>query len=137
MKEERASPDVGSTESQADPVSTIELIERARGGDRSAVMVQDVLLQTFKRLDDFDARGTGALFAYLRQAVNRVRDELRRKARRPEATALRSQEMDRGLSPLEHAMGREALGRPSVEVARNAHRALVRLVAEIDGPPSG
>src|SRR5262245_12898579 len=42
-------------------------------------LVQDVLLQTFKRIDNFEVRRVGALQAYLRQAVvNRVRDELRR-----------------------------------------------------------
>lgn len=52
-------------------------------------LVQDTLLRTFRRIDAFEVRGTGALQAYLRQAVvNRVRDELRRKGRRPEATAL-------------------------------------------------
>ena len=40
-------------------------------------LVQDALLQTFKRIGDFEPRGVGALQAYLRQAVvNRVRDEL-------------------------------------------------------------
>src|SRR5262245_59355796 len=52
-------------------------------------LVQDTLLQTFKRLDGFEVRGAGALLAYMRQSVlNRVRDELRRKGRRPETTAL-------------------------------------------------
>jgi RNA polymerase sigma factor (sigma-70 family) len=75
-------------------------------------LVQDTLLQTFKRIDDFEVRGPGALQAYLRQAVlNRVRDELRRKGRRPEATELDGLEVDRAVSPLEEAIGREALGR--------------------------
>jgi RNA polymerase sigma factor (sigma-70 family) len=50
----------------------------------TADVVQDALLQTFRRLDRFDDRGAGALQAYLRQAVdNRIRDEVRRVARRP------------------------------------------------------
>ena len=37
----------------------------------------------------FEPRGVGALHAYLRQAVlNRIREELRRKARRPDGTGL-------------------------------------------------
>ena len=41
-------------------------------------------LQTFKHLETFDARGEGALQAYLRQAVmNRIRDHIRRVGRRP------------------------------------------------------
>jgi RNA polymerase sigma-70 factor (ECF subfamily) len=44
-------------------------------------LVQDTLIQTFKRIDSVEPRGVGALQAYLRQAVlNRIRDELRRKA---------------------------------------------------------
>ena len=75
-------------------------------------LVQDTLLQTFKRIGDFEARGVGALQAYLRQAIlNRVRDELRKKGRRPEATELDGLEVDRGLSPLEEAIGRESIER--------------------------
>ena len=75
-------------------------------------LVQDALLQTFKRLGDFEVRGPGALQAYLRQAIlNRVRDELRKKGRRPEATDLDGLEVDRKASPLEAAIGRESLDR--------------------------
>src|SRR5687767_14113574 len=39
-------------------------------------LVQDALVQTFKRIEEFEPRHVGALQAYLRQAVlNRVRDE--------------------------------------------------------------
>jgi DNA-directed RNA polymerase specialized sigma24 family protein len=51
--------------------------------------VQETLLQTFKRIGQFESRGVGALHAYLRQAaLNRIREELRRKGRRPERTSL-------------------------------------------------
>ena len=40
-------------------------------------LVQETLVQTFKRIEVFEARRVGALQAYLRQAVmNRIRDEL-------------------------------------------------------------
>lgn len=56
----------------------------ARSINDTADIVQDALLQTFRRVDRFDNRGKGALSAYLRQAVvNRIRDEMRRVARRP------------------------------------------------------
>ena len=59
-------------------------------------LVQDTLVQTFKKIDGFEPRGVGALQAYLRQAVlNRIRDELRRKRRRPEMTELDGLEIDR------------------------------------------
>jgi RNA polymerase sigma-70 factor (ECF subfamily) len=75
-------------------------------------LVQDTLLQTFKKLGDFDVRGPGALQAYLRQAIlNRVRDELRKKGRRPQGTCLVGLEVDGGLSPLEEAIGHQAIER--------------------------
>jgi len=75
-------------------------------------LVQDTLLQTFKKLGDFDVRGPGALQAYLRQAIlNRVRDELRKKGRRPQGTCLDGLEVDRRLSPLEEAIGHQAIER--------------------------
>ena len=75
-------------------------------------LVQDALLQTFRRLSVFEVRGPGALQAYLRQAVlNRVRNELRKKDRRPEETDLDGFEVAVGQSPLEAAIGREAVDR--------------------------
>ena len=75
-------------------------------------LVQDALLQTFKRIEVFDPRGPGALQAYLRQAVfNRVRDELRRKGRRPESTDLDNVDLASDQSPLEDAIGSEAVDR--------------------------
>ena len=82
-------------------------------------LVQDTLLQTFRRLGDFEVRGVGALNAYLRQAVaNRIRDELRRRARRPEIAGLDGAGVDPTLSPLEQAIGRESLGRYEQALAR-------------------
>jgi RNA polymerase sigma-70 factor (ECF subfamily) len=86
-------------------------------------LVQDTLIQTFKRIEAFEPRGDGALQAYLRQGVlNRIRDELRRAQRRPAASVLDSQMEDSGASPLEIAVGTEAVCR--------YERALARLRAE-------
>ena len=75
-------------------------------------LVQETLLQTFKRVKTFEARGEGAFQAYLRQALlNRIRNELRRFRRRPEATNLDSNQVAGGPSPLESAIGREAVER--------------------------
>jgi RNA polymerase sigma factor (sigma-70 family) len=75
-------------------------------------LVQDVLLQTFKRLEDFDPRTDDALQAYLRQALmNRVRDELRKHRRHPDAVELDSRFVDASPSPLEEAIGSEAMDR--------------------------
>jgi RNA polymerase sigma factor (sigma-70 family) len=73
-------------------------------------LVQDTLLRTFRKIDGFEYRGEGALQAYLRQALmNRVREEIRRRARRPERTELDEEQPDAAASPLERAMGREGI----------------------------
>jgi RNA polymerase sigma-70 factor (ECF subfamily) len=75
-------------------------------------LVQDTLAQTFKRIQDFEPRRVGALQAYLRQAVlNRIRNELRRKGRQPHVTDLDGVEIESVESPLEQAIGREAVER--------------------------
>jgi RNA polymerase sigma-70 factor (ECF subfamily) len=75
-------------------------------------LVQDTLLQTFKRIESFEPQSEGALQAYLRQAVmNRIRDEIRRRQRRPEPAALDSQHPDDTPSPLEQAIGTQAVER--------------------------
>jgi RNA polymerase sigma factor (sigma-70 family) len=75
-------------------------------------LVQDTLAQTFKRIEDFEPRRVGALQAYLRQAVlNRIRNELRRKGRQPQATDLDGVDVESGESPLEQAIGQEAVER--------------------------
>ena len=73
-------------------------------------LVQDTILKSFHRLDTFEYRHEGALQAYLRQAVlNRVRDECRRVNRRPVGTELDEQTPDGAASPLEEAIGSEAV----------------------------
>jgi RNA polymerase sigma-70 factor (ECF subfamily) len=75
-------------------------------------LVQETLLQTFQKIDGFESRGDGALYGYLRQAIlNRIRDELRRAKRRPERNELDSAIPGQGRSPLEEAIGREAIER--------------------------
>ena len=75
-------------------------------------VVQEALLQTFKRMDGFEARGAGSLHAYLRHAVvNRIRDQLRRKSRRPELAELDTALPTDAPSPLREAIGRDGLER--------------------------
>lgn len=91
----------------------------ARGLTDTDDLVQETLLHTFKRIEHFEPRRVGALQAYLRQAVlNRLRDELRRNARRTDVAGLDGLEDVTARSPLEQAIGRqgvedyeEALGR--------------------------
>jgi RNA polymerase sigma-70 factor (ECF subfamily) len=73
-------------------------------------LVQETLLQTFKRLGDFEPRHAGSLQAYLRQAVlNRLRDELRRRARQPPAAEVDGLQDLSARSSLEQAIGRRAI----------------------------
>jgi len=73
-------------------------------------LVQDALLQTFKRMEAFEPRHPGALQAYLRQAVlNRMRDEIRRKARAPGRVDVAEADREFRGSPLEVAVGRETM----------------------------
>jgi RNA polymerase sigma-70 factor (ECF subfamily) len=82
-------------------------------------LVQETLFQAFKRIDRFEVRGEGALQAYLRQALlNRIRSEIRRVGRRPPATELDSQAEDLAPSPLERAIGVEAVDRYEEALAR-------------------
>jgi RNA polymerase sigma factor (sigma-70 family) len=75
-------------------------------------LVQETLFQTFKRIGSFQSRGDGALQAYVRQAVlNRIREEFRRVKRKPRKVDLDSQAADDGRSPLEEAIGGEAIVR--------------------------
>jgi RNA polymerase sigma factor (sigma-70 family) len=82
----------------------------ARSVNDTADMVQDALLNTFRRLDQFEDRGKGALRAYLQQAVmNRISDEMRRVVRRP-TTALDGGVFDvagQGPSPFDKALDAE------------------------------
>ena len=75
-------------------------------------IVQDTLMATLRHLDGFEVRKDGALHAYLRQSIgNRIRDEIRRINRRPAVEAAGDSIEDRAPSPLEAAIGTEALTR--------------------------
>jgi RNA polymerase sigma-70 factor (ECF subfamily) len=82
-------------------------------------VVQEALVQTFTHLGTFEHRGEGAFQAYVRQAVmNRIRDELRRANRQPERGALEESWPDEGPSPLDAAIGAEALDRYDAALQR-------------------
>ena len=84
----------------------------ARDAADTQDLVQETVLQTFKRIESFEPRREGALQAYMRQAVmNRIRDELRRFERRPETAELDTETAYAGPSPLEEAIGVEATDR--------------------------
>jgi RNA polymerase sigma factor (sigma-70 family) len=84
-------------------------------------LVQETLTQTLRHVDDFEPRHEGALQAYLRQALmNRIRDEIRRVARHPTPAGLDDEDgfADAAPSPLEEAIGREAIERYEAALQR-------------------
>ena len=86
-------------------------------------LVQDALRQTFKRIALFEPDRSGALQAYLRQAVmNRIRDEFRRSRRREPNAVLDTDAAADDPSPLDEAIG--------AELVADYERALAKLKPE-------
>jgi RNA polymerase sigma-70 factor (ECF subfamily) len=96
-------------------------------------LVQDTLVASLKHIDTFQPQREGALLAYLRQAVvNRVRDEARRKARRPLAATL-DEDLEGGdASPLDVAIGREAADRYETALQRLKPEEREVLIARVE-----
>jgi RNA polymerase sigma factor (sigma-70 family) len=75
-------------------------------------IVHDAVTGVLRRLDSFEPRHDAALQAYFRDALwNRIRNELRRVSRQPSHSALNYDLVSLEASPLERAIGREALDR--------------------------
>jgi RNA polymerase sigma-70 factor (ECF subfamily) len=75
-------------------------------------IVQDTMLAALRNLSHVEVRGEGALQAYLRRALtNRLTDLYRRQVARPAETMVGSDIADQAPSPLEAAIGAEALER--------------------------
>lgn len=83
-------------------------------------LVQDVVVETLRQIDTFHAEREGALQAYLRRAVlNRIRDQLRSSARRPQISPVAEiQAPAPEPSPLEEAIGSQAVERYEAALAR-------------------
>lgn len=99
-------------------------------------LVQETVFQTFKRVEAFEPRGEGALQAYLRQALmNRVRNEFRRKGRRPSAEPLEGmaeQVPGDETSPLEAAARQEQLERFDAALSRLTEQERELIVARVE-----
>jgi RNA polymerase sigma factor (sigma-70 family) len=82
-------------------------------------LVQETVLNSLKHVARFDCRGEGALLAYLRQGVlNRIKDQKRNATRRAPHAALDSDIRDEGPSPMEEAIGQQALERYESALAK-------------------
>jgi RNA polymerase sigma factor (sigma-70 family) len=97
-------------------------------------LVQETMVHAFRRLKVFEMRHDGALHAYLRQAVvNRIRDEMRRAQRRPAPAELEAdQHQDRSASPLEAAIGTQAVERYESALARLRDEDRQAVVARVE-----
>jgi RNA polymerase sigma factor (sigma-70 family) len=96
-------------------------------------LVQDTLLRSFRQMERFEPRHDASLHAYLRQAVvNRIRDELRRKGRTPGRDELPEEHPDKAASPLEAAIGSEAMERYEAALARLRSEEREAIVARVE-----
>jgi RNA polymerase sigma-70 factor (ECF subfamily) len=112
-------------------------------------IVQDTLLNSVRQLDRFSPNHERAFCAYVCEVLrNRLRDALRRAARRPASAAIPDDEPATDPSPLEIAVGRQALGQyeAALQRLREPERELIiarvelgldyREIAELLGRPS-
>lgn len=109
------------------------LPRHARDGADTEDFVQDALLQALPRLPTFEPAGTGALYAYLRQAIlNRIRDRFRQWKRRPQGGPLEDDLRDDGASPLEVTIGRDVAARYEAALDRLRPQDRALIVARVE-----
>ena len=105
----------------------------ARDAGDTQDLVQETLVSVFKQVERFEPRREGAFQAYLRQAVmNRIRNAVRDRSRRPDGTSIDEALPADGESPLERTIGVERLER--YEAALGRLRAIDReaIVARVE-----
>ena len=96
-------------------------------------LVQETLSHVIQRLGAFDPRHDAAFQAYLRQALlNRLRDEIRRAHRRPSFDALDSHKVSPDPSPLEQAIGEEAVARYELALERLKPEEREAIIARVE-----
>jgi RNA polymerase sigma factor (sigma-70 family) len=96
-------------------------------------LVQETVWRAIKRIDKFESRHEGALLAYLRQAIfNRIRDEVRHRKRKPAPAELDDNTGDNSASPLDEAIGHEAVERYEAALARLRPEEREAIVARVE-----
>lgn len=105
---------------------------RARGLLDTDDVVQDALLNTFRRLGQFQPRHDGALIAYLRDSVaNRIRNELRRAI--PDFAATDPDSMPADMpSPLQQMVSNEAYERYERALAQLDENGRAAIIARFE-----
>ena len=106
---------------------------RARDYVDTDDIVQETMMRALTHVEGFEPRHPGAMQAYLRLAVmNRLRDEIRRVDRRPRVVDLDSNLTAAGPSPLENAIGSEALSRYEAALSRLGEEERAAVVARVE-----
>jgi RNA polymerase sigma-70 factor (ECF subfamily) len=96
-------------------------------------LVQDTVMHALKHMMTFRPQHDGALQAYLRQAVrNRIRDEFRRAHRRPAAAELSDSLPLSEPSPLERAIGAQAIARYDAALATLGEDDQAAIIARVE-----
>lgn len=109
------------------------LPRRARALVDTDDLVQDVLIQTIRRLGVFEYGRPHALQAYVRHALhNQVRQEMRRASRRPEALELADDDQVDDRSPLEDLVAADVLERYEAALGRLEAADREAIVARIE-----
>jgi RNA polymerase sigma-70 factor (ECF subfamily) len=105
----------------------------ARNAADTHDLVQDTLLNAFRKIGSFEPRREGAFQAYLRQAVmNRIRDELRRTGTRPATATFDEGDHPHPGSPLEEAIGVETFERYEAALQRLTPEEREAIVARVE-----
>lgn len=82
----------------------------ARGLSETEDLVQITLIRVLRQVERFDAKRPGAFLAYLRGSLlNNLRNEIRDAGRRPQGEPTGPDLADPARSPLEQAVGRQAV----------------------------
>jgi len=105
----------------------------ARGTLDTQDLVQDTMMRVVQQVATFEARHEAAFQVYVRQALmNRVRDEIRRARRKPAPEPLDADPEAAEPSPLEQAIGREALERYDAALERLKPQDREAIIARIE-----
>jgi len=105
----------------------------SRGLLETEDVAQEVLFHAVERVHTFEPRHEGGFRAYIRQTLlNRLRDEARKVRRRPAQAPLEDDRAADGPSPLEIAIGQEALERYEAALARLKPQEREMIIARLE-----
>jgi RNA polymerase sigma factor (sigma-70 family) len=105
----------------------------ARGGLETQDLAQEALFQAVRHIRTFEPRHEGAFQAYVRQALlNRIRDAIRRSRTRGQTDTLDAERPSTGPSPLEEAIGQQALEKYEAAMERLRPEDREAIIARIE-----